>query len=112
MGDSIFGGEKMDETTELNEKIVKEMERTNDAMKKSRERDTLKGKILSIPRADGNAFYEVMEVRKNMVKLGLRKDLGIDNYMSPILKEGCWIERENVKEFIRSQENIHDIFSG
>lgn len=94
--------------------IEKEIEETQEKVRKtlerSRELDSLEGKILSVRRADGKAYYEVTQVKEDFVKIESRTDLSLDNWTLPIIGKSCWIQRENVENAVKRQEKMHEKF--
>jgi len=72
----------------------------------------VKGKIFSMPVADGSAYYEVTKVLKTRVHIKCRMDLCPDHYTDYFLGGGGSFPRHMIEPVIEAEEGMAKIFAG
>ncbi len=66
----------------------------------------VKGKIFQIGVADGYAYYEVVRVYKNTVRIKWRKDLSLDEYCYFGWGAGGLVDIRLIDQRVRGMDNI------
>jgi hypothetical protein len=77
---------------------------------KAKAENTLVGRYISHPFADGSAYYRIIKEGKSTVKIKVCTGIG-DDWVLPAWGEICTISKKLALEFIRYREGLDAIFN-
>lgn len=98
---------------DLPDDLADELRRIDEAFAKDRERSGHfeSGRLFRIPRGDGYAVYEVINVTARTARVICRYDLSLDRWEDPTLGQAGVFPRASIERQVDAQDRLNDLFA-